>query len=60
MTPTLVMIVERPQMTTTTINHNPKILTLELVILPHLESLRCHNLTLLKGAIHLALSNTQK
>ncbi len=60
MTPTLMMIVKRPQMTATTINHNPKILTLQLVVLPHLESLGYHNLTLFKGAIHLAFNNTHK
>ncbi len=59
MTPTLVMVVEKPQTIVVTINYNPKILTLQLVVL-HLESLRCHNFTLFKGAIHLASNNTHK
>jgi hypothetical protein len=43
---------------TITMNHNPKITTPQLVIVPHLESIGCQNLTLFKGVIHLALNNT--
>jgi hypothetical protein len=43
-------MVESPQMTMLIANHNPKILTLQLVVFPCLKSLRHHNLTLFKRA----------